>query len=310
VVQCRACGLQFLNPRPSAASLASFYPEDYYAYVETEPIPIGRVQAFLEWLGWWSKRGLRQAFWRYPSSIRIGRWGLRLLLWPLWIRMVVLGKDLKVVPYQGQGRLLEVGCGKGAWLDYQRQYGFAVTGVELSRSAVEVAHRRYTLDVRLGTLEEAKLPDRSFDLIYMSHVFEHLPDPAATLDDMRRILDTEGLVILKVPNIASASARRFGAAWLGLDLPRHLYHFSPDTITELLRRHGFVVRAIRHDIGAWGFWRESRRLQDRERPRTPASPWWRDGADQAIERWACWRGQGANIVVYAQKAASALKERR
>ncbi|MBI3087295.1 MAG: class I SAM-dependent methyltransferase [Candidatus Omnitrophica bacterium] len=303
VVQCRGCGLQFLNPRPSPAQLASFYPEHYYAYVETEPKPIGRFKAFWEWLGRWSKLSLRRAFWQYPApSGRVTLWALRLVLWPLWLRMVVLGKDLKVVPYRGQGRLLEVGCGKGAWLDYQRQYGFAVTGVEMSRSPVDVAHRRYKLDVRRGTLEDAKFPDRSFDLIYMSHVFEHLPNPAATLEEMHRILDTCGLAILKVPNIASASARRFGACWLGLDLPRHLYHFSPETITALLRRHGFAVSAIRQDLGAWGFWRESRRLQALESHRRLAPSWWRNHADQIMEALACRRGQGSNIVVYARKA--------
>jgi SAM-dependent methyltransferase len=304
IVKCEACGLQFLNPRPSTEHLASFYPDDYYAYVEVEPIPLGRYQAFWLRVGRWSKLGLRRAFLRYPPAGGwVSRWALRLCLWPLWLRAVWLGKDLKIVPYHGRGRLLEVGCGKGAWLDYQRAYGFVVTGVEPSRSAVEVAHRRYHLDVRQGTLEGARFPDRTFDVIHLSHVFEHLPDPAAALDEMHRVLDVDGLVILKLPNVASASARRFGPYWLGLDLPRHLYHFTPGTITALLHRHGFVVRAIRQDIGSWGFWRESRRIQARaERREPPGEARWFDGIDQLAERLACWRGDGSNMVVYAQKS--------
>ena len=232
------------------------------------------------------------------------RWWLRLLLWPLWLYTVILGKDLKVVPYQGQGRLLEVGCGKGAWLDYQRRFGFTVTGVDISRSAAEVGHHRYKLDVRVGTLASAQFPDRSVDVIHLSHVFEHLPDPVATLQEMHRILDADWLVILKLPNIDSASAHAFGADWLGLDLPRHLYHFSCQTITALLERHGFAVSRIQQDIGSWGFWGESRRVCARLSGVTPLpEAWWQNSLDQLKERWACRRGQGSNIVVSARKVA-------
>lgn len=305
VVQCDDCGVQFENPRPTPTHLKSYYPNEYYAYLNTEPKPIGAYKAFWERLGWWSKISLRRAFWNYPyAGSALRRWGLRLLFWPLWLRMALLGKDLKVIPFRGRGRLLEIGCGTGAGLDYQRLYGFTVGGVEMNPYAVEVAHSRYHLDVRLGTLEEVKFLDRAFDTIHMSHVFEHLLEPVTTLREMHRVLDDHGLIILKLPNIGSLSAKRFGPYWLGLDLPRHLYHFTPSTITRLLEQHGFAIQAIRQDVGAWGWWRESRRIQAQHAGQPlPREPWWRTSLDQVRERLACARAQGSNMVVYARKVS-------
>lgn len=306
VVRCQACGLHFQNPRPAGEHLKACYREHYYAYQPRAPKQLHGLAAFGHRLEWWTKMGLRQAFWGYPcSGGSAKRWALRLILWPLWVRMCVLGKDLKVIPYQGHGRFLDVGCGTGSELAYQRQCGLSVAGVEWSRSAAQSARDHYGLDVRAGTLEEAKFQDRAFDVIHMSHVFEHVPNPAATLDEMHRILDLNGLVILKVPNMASLSAKRFGQCWFALELPRHLYHFTPETITELLRRHGFLVSRIRQDVGSWGIWRESHRFEVRERDgRELGDRWWRDCAYQLAELFACWRGRGSVLVVYAQKGTS------
>ena len=302
VVRCRECGLQFLNPRPTPEQLKAFYPEHYYAYENTDPIPMSRYQLFWEHLNWWTKIGLRRAFCNYPCpGGEHERWMLRLILWPLWVRTVLLGLDFKILPYRGRGRLLEIGCGTGSGLDYQRLYGFTVTGVEPSASATHVAQTRYKLDVRVGTLPDAKFPDGSFDVVHMSHVFEHLPAPHDTLHDIRRVLDDRGVLVLKLPNIDSISARRFGSWWLGLDLPRHLYHFTPESLGPLLEQHGFAIEAIRHDIGSWGFWRESRRIRARGQGTPLREAWWHTSRDQMMEVWSCWQRRGSNIVVYARK---------
>lgn len=305
VVRCRGCGLAFLHPRPDAEQLAAFYPEGYYAYQPTvAPAPRG-LKALGHWLEWAVKMGLRQAFFGYPVvGGRLAHALLQGLLWPMWLRMRLLGKDLKVIPYRGRGRFLEVGCGSGSELAYQRRYGLTATGVEPSASAARAARERHRLDVRTGTLAGARFPDGAFDTIYMSHVFEHLPDPAAALEEMRRILDADGLIILKVPNMASESAERFGPCWLGIDAPRHLYHFTPETLAALVQRHGFAVERIRQDVSSWSFWRESRRCAPRRLSggeRIPADAWRRDWRDQWAERLACRRGRGSVLVVYARK---------
>jgi SAM-dependent methyltransferase len=303
VVRCRRCGLCFQNPRPAAWRLAGFYQDHYYAYrPSASPLRPG-LHTLSHAIERWSKTGIRQAFYGYPCpGGQRTRWLLRLLLWPVWIRMRLLGKDLKVIPYVGSGRFLDLACGTGGDLAYQRQYGWRVTGVEWNPTAARIARDEYGLDVRTGTLEDARFADGAFDVVHLSHVFEHLPDPAATLEELRRVVDRGGLVIFKVPNMASASASRFGAFWLGLDLPRHLYHFTPQTLAALLHRHGFRVRRIRHDIGSWSAWRESARFEARERRgRGLADHWLRNCAYQLAERVACWRRQGSVLVVYASK---------
>ncbi len=306
VVRCRRCGLCFQNPRPTVSGLAQFYPDHYYAYRPSASRPRPGFQTFSRAIERWSKMGIRQAFCEYPCPGGWWtRWLLRLLLWPMWLRLRLLGRDLKIIPYVGSGRFLDLACGTGGDLAYQRQYGWRVTGVEWNPAAARIARDEYGLDVRTGTLEDAKFPDRAFDVVHLSHVFEHLPDPAATLEELHRIVDHGGLVIFKVPNMASASAKRFGAFWLGLDLPRHLTHFTPQTMTALLRRHGFRVRHIRHDIGSWSSWRESARFEARERGgRELPDDWLRNCAYQFAERMACWRGQGSVFVVYASKSVT------
>lgn len=303
VVRCRGCGLHFQNPRPTAERLGDLYPQHYYAYQPSHESQLHGVKAAWRRLEWWEKLGLRRAFCGYPCP---GGWiqrvALQLILWPLWIRLRFLGKDLKVIPYRGRGRLLDVGCGTGRELAYHRQCGLTVAGVEWSASAAQEARERYDLDVRAGMLEDARFPDQSFDVVHLSHVFEHVPNPAATLDEIHRLLDVDGLVILKVPNMASMSAKRFGTYWLGLDLPRHLYHFTPRTITQLLDQHGFMVEAIRHDVGSWWAWRESRRSALREtRGKESADQWWQDQLDRLLEAAACLRQQGSVIAVCARK---------
>lgn len=306
VVRCRQCGLHYQNPRPSTDRLDEFYPEHYYAYQPILPKHDRGLKAVGRRLKTWSDRGLRRAFWSYPApGGNPQRWLLRLLLWPLWLRMRLLAKDIKIVPYVGQGRFLDVGCGTGQFLVYQRQFGLMVAGVERSRASAQFVREQLGIDARAGTLEEVRFPARSFDVIHMSHVFEHLPNPGATLDEMHRILDTGGLILLKVPNITSASAKRFGPYWLGLDLPRHFYHFDPRTITRLLEQHGFSVKTIRQDVGSWSFWRESWRFQAKEtRKGLVKDPWWLAGMSKFAETVSCSLGRGSVIVVYAQKGTS------
>ena len=76
-------------------------------------------------------------------------------------------------------------------------------------------------------------------------------------------------------------------------------------MTALLRRHGFRVQRIRHDLGSWSFWRESARFAARERDgKELTDHWLRNGAYQLAERVACWRRQGSVLVVYASKSVT------
>ncbi len=162
-------------------------------------------------------------------------------------------------------RVLDLGCATGDLLQALRERGNPnVLGIEPSAHAVAIARDRYGLDVRAGQLADAAIPDVSIDAVLMSHVIEHLPSPARTLTEIKRVLRPGGTLVLWLPNADSLAERFWGDAWMGYDAPRHLYTFTPATLTALLQRTGFVVREIQHEwIGlewSWGC-----RLRARER---------------------------------------------
>lgn len=168
-------------------------------------------------------------------------------------------------------RVLDLGCATGDLLQAVRERGNPnVIGIEPSARAAAIARDRYGLDVHAGQLADALIPDASLDAVMMSHVIEHLPSPTRTLTEIARVLRPGGAVVLWLPNADSLAARFWGDAWMGYDAPRHLYTFTPATLTKLLQQTGFVVREIQHEwIGlewSWGL-----RLHARERSSSEAA---------------------------------------
>jgi predicted SAM-dependent methyltransferase len=90
-----------------------------------------------------------------------------------------------------------------------------------------------------GNLNKANFPRKSFDLITFSAVVEHLYDPIKTIREGRELLKDDGILMILVPNIESATSQLFGPYWYHLDVPRHLYHFSFRTARKLLKKTGF-----------------------------------------------------------------------
>jgi SAM-dependent methyltransferase len=140
------------------------------------------------------------------------------------------------------GRLLDVGSGKGRFLDGAREAGWHVVGVEFAAAAAAESRAR-GLDVRVGDILDVEL-EGPFDAVTFWHVLEHLPDPGAALDRVRDLMPPGGRLIVSVPNLDSFQARLFGPAWFHLDLARHLHHFTPGSLRQLLQRHGFVVDRV------------------------------------------------------------------
>jgi len=147
------------------------------------------------------------------------------------------------------GKLLDVGCGAGGYLGSMRELGWEVTGVDFDSAAVEAA-RLAGFDVNCGSLEGQLYPTASFDAVTLNHVIEHLPDPVATLRECARILKPEGKLMLFTPNSASLGHRLFKRDWRGLEPPRHLFLYSPGSISSLLHQTGFAGLTTRPQIGS------------------------------------------------------------
>lgn len=143
------------------------------------------------------------------------------------------------------GRLLDVGCATGVFLEEAGQVGWQLWGLEPSAWAASQAQRRLPLaQVQVGFIEEAHYPAGAFDLITLWDVLEHLAAPAATLQHLRPWLAADGRLALNLPDVDSLPARVMGKRWVLL-LREHLWYFSPRTITALLEQCGYRVVDVR-----------------------------------------------------------------
>ena len=148
--------------------------------------------------------------------------------------------------FRTDGRLLDVGAGIGLFVREAVDAGFDAEGIEISGHAVRTGSARLNVRLTAGDLLDIPIPADSFDVVTLWHVLEHLPNPASVLQAIHRILRTNGLLLIAVPNIGSIQARVFRSRWYHLDVPRHLFHYSPETLAGILQRSGFSVLATRY----------------------------------------------------------------
>jgi SAM-dependent methyltransferase len=208
IVRCRGCGLVYLTPQVPAESLAEVYQESYWSS------PSAKQRGYTDYLG-------DEALYRRTFRRRL---------------------EHHVLPYVERGRLLDVGCAAGFFVDEAARAGFDAEGVDVSRPMVDFARRSLQLErIALGTLEDCRFVDQSFDVITLWDVVEHVPDPPGFLQEVRRVLSDDGYLILETQNVQSAFARLTGRRWHHYKVPEHLFHFAPATCTRLLEEAGFEV---------------------------------------------------------------------
>lgn len=216
LVECRACGMRFLDPRPTGEALAVLYDA---AYFESE-FRCGRSAApsFDEGAFRGESAGLLDAF-------------------------AALG---------ARGRLLDVGCATGWLLEHARERGWQAQGVEVSPAAAAHARAR-GLEVFEGDLAAARFPDAHFGLVFMGDVLEHVPDCRAVVAEVARILAPGGWLYLRGPitthslarSLALAVSRALGRTLTLHEAPYHLWEFTPRSLTRLVEGAGLEVRSLR-----------------------------------------------------------------
>jgi 2-polyprenyl-3-methyl-5-hydroxy-6-metoxy-1,4-benzoquinol methylase len=235
--RCRKCGTGYLDPRPTAETISLAY-SSYFTHHALSRPSLETMTAARRW-----QRSLANGYrnWRFGLHDRPAtKLGVAVMtLFPASRARLDTVLRHMCPPFHG-ARLLDVGCGEGAFLEWARAAGWEAVGVEPDPAAVAAARSR-GLTVHAGTVEALRSEASSFDVVTLSHVLEHVHDPRALLKSIRDLLKPGGLLWLDTPNITSVGCRLFGANWLGLDPPRHLVLFNHPTLRSLLESLGFTV---------------------------------------------------------------------
>jgi SAM-dependent methyltransferase len=216
VVRCRGCGLMRTDPRPTLDGIDFYYPADYRPYLTSRVDTAAPVSA--------------------PRGGRI-RAAVRRRLRPVALEL----------PPLPAGRLLEIGCGSGAFMHSMAQKGWTVEGIERSRDA-GVTAQALGYRVHIGPLETSPDPAGAYDLVVGWMVLEHLHEPIATLEKLARWSASGAWLVASVPDASAWEFQRFGDAWFALQLPGHLFHYTPRTLGRVLERAGWrLERVFWHD---------------------------------------------------------------
>jgi 2-polyprenyl-3-methyl-5-hydroxy-6-metoxy-1,4-benzoquinol methylase len=247
------CGLLWLNPMPVEEDLSKAY-STYYTH-QDPGIP--------------APTPLRRAYRRMKAGYLAGKYGYELhTISPLFKFLGVLfylspGRRAKLdasvfyLPALSEGRLLEVGCGRGATLKEMADLGWRVEGVDFDANSVRNA-RSKGLTVHHGDLIGQKYEDNIFDAIVMSHVIEHVPNPLEVLQESFRVLKPGGTLVVLTPNTSSLGHWMYGSNWRGLEPPRHLHLFNSMSLTQLASLANFDDVSCRSSVRAKKIFLQSR----------------------------------------------------
>jgi SAM-dependent methyltransferase len=231
LVECDRCSLRYISPRPIASTIHAWYPDHYTAHRKRRRSRLDGVKELLAdaWDSYLS-RFLSDSYPIYFFSRRASDFAL---------------------PGQTP-RILDVGCGSGHQLSYlRRRGGWETHGVDFNAQAVENA-RAGGADVHLATGDQLPFPDGYFDAVMSWHSLEHHYSPKATINEVMRVLRPGGYGVVAVPSGDSLGLKIFGPMWGPLEAPRHLYHFSKETLTRLLHETGLEVEKVFHDFSFYG----------------------------------------------------------
>lgn len=204
IQSCEKCGFKATNPRPVENEIGRYYQsEEYISHSDTRKGIISQL---------------------YHS-----------------VRSITVQQKVKLITAlsPGKGQLLDIGCGSGYFLSASQQAGWSVMGTEPDEMARQQAENR--TNRKLGKAIHALDDAQKYHVMTLWHVLEHIHQLQETLEWMRAHCRPKGHLVIAVPNHRSWDAQHYKQFWAAYDVPRHLYHFSPDAMKALLSRYGFEV---------------------------------------------------------------------
>lgn len=242
MLQCDQCQSAYLSPRPTASSIIKAY-DNYYTR-DSAPKKLGPK---------------KRSSLAYMNALYIKRSPLALFLGKFILRKYTrrLARRLHFLPNRKSGnkRILDYGCGAGAYLETVRDLGWSTTGVEFDPLAVAYCQSR-GLNV-LHTDAVNSFPAASFDFITLNHVLEHVHQPQELVQTCYQLLTPNGQLFIELPNILSHGHRIYGRYWRGLECPRHLSLPTTPVLVKLLKDSGFSKVEIMRDANPLEYIRTS-----------------------------------------------------
>jgi SAM-dependent methyltransferase len=210
ILECGECHLRFTQDVPDAFSIGHYYrSDDYISHSDTSKGLVNRLYHLIRKQTMAEKQRLIHAATRMEK-----------------------------------GRLLDIGAGTGTFAAHMQTGGWEVTGLEPEKTARERASALHGLTL-LPVEQLYTLPADSFDAITLWHVLEHVHSLHAYIEQLKKLLRRGGCIFIAVPNYTSYDAECYQGCWAAYDVPRHLYHFSPDAMEGLLVQHGLHMQALR-----------------------------------------------------------------
>ncbi len=205
IKQCKSCHFLITSPRPSDDQLGRYYQSDnYISHADRPRTMVDRIY----WLA----------------------------------RQIALRTKYNLVQQTSPKTLLDYGCGTGTFLSYCQTRGMAVTGVEPSAQAREIAAGKITP----SQVHESITPlTGTYDIITLWHVLEHVPELNNTITQLKKVLQSDGTLVIAVPNVTTWESTIYKTHWAAFDVPRHLWHFNKNTITQLFQRHEMTLTQIK-----------------------------------------------------------------
>jgi len=162
------------------------------------------------------------------------------------VRRYMLGRKRRLVEKTSalkHGHILDVGTGTGFFLDEMKNYNWRVTGIEKSKDARNFAKSEFNLD-NLPTEDLFNLKERTFDVITLWHVLEHIHLLDKNMQEFYRLLKNNGKLVIAVPNHVSYDAKHYKEFWAAYDVPRHIWHFAPSQMKQFAEKHGFKIKSL------------------------------------------------------------------
>lgn len=202
--KCTNCQFVFTNPRPSEQAIGPYYAFDQYLSHTSH------------------SKSLLSSVYRIARNIMLSK---KYEMFAPYLK----GKEAQILDY---------GCGTADFLAFCQSKGMQVTGYEVDERA-----RATALSVNgiapFSPAQLQEIPENNFDIITLWHVLEHIHTLNEQIEFFKSRLKKDGTLIIAVPNLVSHDAQKYQEKWAALDVPRHLYHFTPDTLKNLMQRYGF-----------------------------------------------------------------------